>query len=569
MQSMAPAIAPLIVQSDFSVLADIHAPDYEQVRPLLARFAELERSPEHIHFYKITPLSLWNAAAAGMTLDEILDTLGRWSRFTLPANVVTDIADYLSRYGKLVITGDDRVLLLKSQDRALLARFAADERIKPLLGERRDTSCYEVAPGLRGDLKQALVEVGYPPSDLAGYVDGATLTIELRETTISGRRFDLREYQAEAVDAFYAGGSVEGGSGVIVLPCGAGKTVVGIGAIHAAQTHTLILCPNTVALRQWISELLDKTTLLPEQIGEYSAERKDIRPITVTTYQILTYRPFTVDQDTGEVGDFPHMALLRQAQWGLLVYDEVHLLPAPVFRATAELQARRRLGLTATLIREDGRERDVFSLIGPKKYDLPWRDLEQDGFIAQAECVEVRVEMDAERRMQAALSESRQDAYRIAAENPRKLDALYALVERHRGDHVLVIGQYIAQLSAVADALGAPLLTGKTPNVERERIYAAFKHGAISVLVVSKIANFAIDLPDANVAIQISGTFGSRQEEAQRLGRILRPKADGRGACFYTLVTRDSRDQEFAAKRQLFLAEQGYRYSIVDAADLL
>lgn len=569
MPSQSNSPAPLIVQSDFSILADIHAPDYETVRPLLARFAELERSPEHIHFYRITPLSLWNAAAAGLSLDETIDILGRYSRFTLPANVVTDIATYFGRYGKLVLDGDDTLLRLRCDDRHLLAQIAADGRVAALLGDRLDAHAYAVAPGARGDLKQALVELGYPPHDLAGYVAGTPLPIAIRSTTVAGRSFGLRPYQEEAVEAFYQGGSVRGGSGVVVLPCGAGKTIVGVGVIEAAKAQTLILCPNTVAVRQWIAELTDKTTLAADDIGEYSAERKQIRPITIATYQILTYRPFAVDQATGEVGDFPHMRLLKQENWGLLIYDEVHLLPAPVFRATAELQARRRLGLTATLVREDGRERDVFSLIGPKKYDLPWRDLEAGGFIAQAECIEVRVEMDADRRMSAALAENRQDAYRIAAENPAKLNVLLALVEQHRQDHVLVIGQYLDQLDAVAARLGAPLLTGKTPTAERERLYAAFKRGDIGVLIVSKIANFAIDLPDADVAIQLSGTFGSRQEEAQRLGRILRPKSDGRPARFYTIVTRDSRDQEFAAKRQLFLAEQGYRYMITNAGDWL
>ncbi|MDQ5850954.1 MAG: DEAD/DEAH box helicase, partial [Chloroflexota bacterium] len=497
MQSTAQTGAPLIVQRDFSVLADTHVPAYETVRPLLARFAELLRSPEHIHFYRITPLSLWNAAATGMSLDEIVDVLGRYSRVTLPPDVVTGIAEYVGRYGKLAIEDEDGTLVLRSEDPALLDRVANDERIKSLLGPWRSPDRFEVHPGLRGDLKQALVELGFPPHDLAGYVDGTPLQVELRRLTATGREFKLRPYQAAAVDAFYAGGSARGGSGVIVLPCGAGKTIVGLGVIGAAQTHTLILCPNTVALRQWIAELLDKTTLRRDDVGEYSAERKEIRPITLATYQILTYRPFAVDQNTGEVGDFPHMRLLRQADWGLLIYDEVHLLPAPVFRATAELQARRRLGLTATLVREDGRERDVFALIGPKKYDLPWRDLEHDGFIAQALCIEVRVEMDAERRMEAVLSENRQDAYRIAAENPRKLDVLEALAQRHHGDHVLVIGQYLDQLTAIARRLDAPLLTGKTPTRERERLYAAFKRGEAPILVVSKIANFALDLPDA------------------------------------------------------------------------
>lgn len=562
------ASAPLIVQGDFSVLADVHDPLYEVARPQLARFAELERSPEHIHFYRITPLSLWNAAAAGMRVEEIIDVLSRYSRFELPANIVRDIVDYVQRYGLLQLVTEDQRLLLRSDDAALLDRVCVDDRCRPFLLERLTPHSVLVEPSARGSLKQALVTLGYPPADLAGYNAGTPLALELRALTTGGAAFGLRDYQAEAVETFYMDGSEQGGSGVVVLPCGAGKTVVGIGVLNIAQTHTLILTPSTVAARQWITEILDKTTLGPDQVGEYSSDRKDLRPVTVATYQILTYRPMLVDQETGEVGDFPHMRLFSERNWGLMIYDEVHLLPAPVFRATAELQARRRLGLTATLVREDGRERDVFSLIGPKKYDLPWRDLEHAGWIAQAECIEVRVEMDDDRRMEAALTENRQDAYRIAAENPAKLPVLHTLAQRHRSDHVLVIGQYIEQLQAIAKRLEAPLLTGRTPTAERERIYAAFKRGDIGLLVVSKIANFAIDLPDADVAIQVSGTFGSRQEEAQRLGRILRPKTDGRAARFYTLVTRDSRDQEFAAKRQLFLAEQGYRYSIVDAHEL-
>lgn len=559
---------PLIVQSDWTVLADTHATDYEQVRPLLAQFAELERSPEHIHFYRLTPLSLWNAAAAGQTLENILDTLSRYSRFALPANLVTDIAEYLRRYGLLRLTSEDGQLVLRSQDQALLDRILADERCQALLGERIDYGVV-VQTGARGELKQVLTELGYPPEDLAGYATGAALSLDLRTTTTLGTTFELRPYQHEAIATFYADGSERGGSGVVVLPCGAGKTVVGLGVIAAAQTNTLILCPNTVALRQWIAELLDKTTLTSAEVGEYSSDRKEIKPITVATYQILTYRPFAVDTQTGEVGQFPHMQLFRERNWGLLIYDEVHLLPAPVFRATAELQAKRRLGLTATLIREDGRQRDVFALIGPKKYDLPWHDLEQGGFIAPAECIEVRVPMDDDRRMEAALAENGQESYRIAAENPAKLAVMHALVDQHRNDHVLVIGQYIKQLEAIAKRIEAPLLTGKTPNAERERLYAQFKSGELRLLVVSKVANFAIDLPDADVAIQVSGTFGSRQEEAQRLGRILRPKSDGRAARFYTLVTSESRDQDFASKRQLFLAEQGYHYTIVDAAEVL
>ncbi len=560
--------APLIVQSDWSILADTHAPDYEQVRPLLAQFAELERSPEHIHFYRLTPLSLWNAAAAGLRLEAILDILSRYSRFTLPANLVTDIADYIGRYGLLKLVTHEGRLLLQSTDQRLLQRVCADKRCQPLLLDQTANGV-RVQPGARGELKQALTELGYPPADTAGYVDGAALAVTLRTPSMTGIAWQLRSYQTEAVDAFYEHGNEAGGSGVIVLPCGAGKTVIGLGIIAAAQTNTLILCPNTVAVRQWISEILDKTTLTAHEVGEYSSDRKEIKPITVATYQILTYRPFAVDTATGEVGLFPHMRLFGERDWGLLIYDEVHLLPAPVFRATADLQARRRLGLTATLIREDGRERDVFALIGPKKYDLPWHDLEHDGYIAAAECIEVRVPMDADRRMEAALAETNQEAYRIAAENPAKLQVLHALVQAHSGDHVLVIGQYLKQLEAVAKRLDAPLITGKTANAERERLYAEFRSGALRVLVVSKVANFAIDLPDADVAIQVSGTFGSRQEEAQRLGRILRPKADGRGARFYTLVTSESRDQDFAAKRQLFLAEQGYHYTIVDAQTIL
>lgn len=561
--------APLIVQNDFSLLVDTHAADYETVRPLIGAFADLVSSPDHMHTYQITPLSLWNAAAAGVGLDAIMDTLSRYSRSALPATVVAGIAEYIGRYGVLQLRSEDDHLVLWSEDTALLGWIAAHARVKPFVRGREDDDAIEIDPAHRGDLKQVLVELGYPPHDIAGYAQGTPLDLELRTVTAAGRPFALRDYQRAAVDAFYQQGTARGGSGVVVLPCGAGKTVVGIGVIDIARTHTLILCANTVSLRQWIAELLDKTTIRREDIGEYSAERKEIRPVTLATYQMLTYRPFTIDRLTGEVGDFPHLSLLNQSNWGLLIYDEVHLLPAPVFRATADLQARRRLGLTATLVREDGRERDVFSLIGPRKYDLPWRDLESSGFIAQARCIEVRVDMDADRRMQAALAETRQEAYRIAAENPYKIDVVQSLLDYHRHDHVLVIGQYIDQIEALARRIHAPLLSGKTPTAERERCYAAFRQGTERVLIVSKIANFAIDLPDADVAIQVSGTFGSRQEEAQRLGRILRPKSDGRSARFYTLVTRDSRDQDFAAKRQLFLAEQGYRYEIVDALDVM
>lgn len=554
----------LIVQPDFGVLADATVPGYEAVREQLMRFAELERAPEHMHLFRITPLSLWNAAASGMSVDGIIDLLSRHSRLALPPNVVTDIVEYLGRYGRLELARMGERLVLRSEDAALLERITAHDRIAPLLGERIDRHAVELDPGARGEIKQLLVSLGYPPADHAGYRSGSPLALALRSPSMRGVHWRLRPYQQAAIDAFWESGSERGGSGVVVLPCGAGKTVVGIGVIGEAQAHTLILTPSTIAARQWIGEIVDKTTLPRDAVGEYTGDDKQIRPITVATYQVLTYRPQAWDAGTGEIGAFPHLRLFRERDWGLVIYDEVHLLPAPVFRATAELQARRRLGLTATLVREDGRERDVFSLIGPKKYDRPWRELERDGFIAPAECIEVRVGMDHERRMAAALAESGQEAYRIAAENPAKLPVLEALVRRHRGDSVLVIGQYLSQLQATAKLLNAPLLVGRTPTAEREALYGAFRRGELPLLVVSKVANFAVDLPDANVAIQISGTFGSRQEEAQRLGRILRPKANAGAARFYTIVTRDSRDGEYAARRQLFLAEQGYRYEIVD-----
>ncbi len=547
---------PLVVQSDKSVLLEVKNPQYEAARDALARFAELEKSPEHIHTYRITPLSLWNAAAAGLSAGSILETLEQFSKYEVPANVRTDIADYVSRYGRVKLVSRDGQLLLVSQDQALLAEIARHKRITPfLIGPRADGALL-VDPARRGHVKQALVQFGYPAEDLAGYVPGAPLEIRLRTPeTLSGERFTLRHYQEDAVAIFHAGGAAQGGSGVVVLPCGAGKTIVGMAAMAALQCNTLILSPSIVAARQWINELIDKTNLTPDLIGEYSGERKEIRPVTVSTYQVLTYRP-------ARSQDFPHFALFDQRDWGLIIYDEVHLLPAPVFRITAEIQARRRLGLTATLVREDGRETDVFSLIGPKKYDVPWKDLERQGWIATAECHEVRVTMPAERRMEYALAEDR-EKYRVAAENPSKLAVLDALVAKHAEDQVLIIGQYLDQLDVVAARYQAPLITGKTPVLERERLYDAFRRSEIRLLVVSKVANFSIDLPDANVAIQISGTFGSRQEEAQRLGRILRPKQHGLLAHFYTIVTRDTRDQEFAANRQMFLTEQGYRYDIL------
>ena len=562
---------PVIVQGDHTVLLEVDNDFYAEARDALVRFAELEKSPEHIHTYRITPLSLWNAAAAGATPDEIVDALGRFSKYELPQNIVADVRDYCSRYGRLKLRRDDAGrLVLESDDRALLVELGRNKRIQPFLLNAIDERTYLVRGELRGQLKQALVQVGYPAEDLAGYVDGASFRLAFRELTAHEQPFGLRDYQQEAVDAFWAGGGPHGGSGVVVLPCGAGKTVVGMGAMVRAQTSTLIVCYGTTAAHQWIDELLDKTDISPDLIGEYTGDQKDVRPITVATYQILTYHPAKRQRSVDlSLEEFPHLALFTSQDWGLIVYDEVHLLPAPVFRITAEIQARRRLGLTATLVREDGREGDVFSLIGPKKYDVPWKSLEQQGWIATADCWEIRVALPSEERMAYALAEEMNERHRLAAVNPAKEDVLRRLVAMHRDDHVLVIGQYLDQLERVAQLLGAPLITGKTPNRERERLYAAFRTGEVPLLVISKVGNFAIDLPSANVAIQLSGTFGSRQEEAQRLGRVLRPKADGGRAHFYSVVTRDTSDQSFAANRELFLTEQGYRYTILDATVLL
>ncbi|MEO7000325.1 MAG: DNA repair helicase XPB [Ktedonobacterales bacterium] len=550
---------PIVVQSDRTILLEVDHPLYAEARDALAQFAELEKSPEHIHTYRLTPLSLWNAAAGGLAAPQVVTALTEFSKYDLPANVITDVRDYIGRYGRLKLVREGADLLLRSEDVALIAQVTRQKRTQPYILAQRDPQTLVVDAARRGHVKQALIAIGFPAEDLAGYTEGDLLTFELREMAQSGEAFTMRSYQSDAVAAFYANGAASGGSGVVVLPCGAGKTVVGMGAMAAVQRATLILTPSTIAVRQWIAELLDKTSLTPDQIGEYTGERKDIRPITVTTYQMLTYRP-------SEASDFPHFGLVTGHDWGLIVYDEVHLLPAPIFRITAEIQARRRLGLTATLVREDGREADVFGLIGPKRFDMPWRELEKQGWIATAECHELRVPLPDEERMAYAVAEER-EKYRMAAENTLKMRVVNGLLRRHEDDQVLIIGQYLDQLKALADLLDAPLLTGRTNNAQREKLYEAFRRGELKRLVVSKVANFAVDLPDANVAIQVSGTFGSRQEEAQRLGRLLRPKSDGGPAHFYTIVTRDTRDQEFSANRQLFLTEQGYRYTIEDAED--
>ena len=550
---------PLIVQGDRSILVEVDNPKYDQAREQLAPFAELEKSPEHIHTYRLSDLSLWNAAAAGMTASEMMAVLVRFTKFPLPTNLGVDIADRVGRYGRVKLERGEESLRLVCPDRPLLEELTRHKEVRKYLGEPLDESSFAIAEGHRGVLKQALIGIGYPAEDLAGYVEGAEQPITLRSTTRSGIPFEVRDYQSSAVDAFHAGGDVRGGSGVIVLPCGAGKTIVGIAAMARLQRSTLILSTGVTAVKQWHRELLERTDLDDSVIGEYTGETKTIAPITIATYQIVTYRA-----NKGE--DFPHFDIFNRRDWGLIIYDEVHLLPAPVFRVTAEIQARRRLGLTATLVREDGRQSDVFTLIGPKKFDVPWRVLESQGWIAEAGCTEIRCALPEDQRMDYAVAQQRQK-FRIASENPRKEDLCAKIIEAHKGCRLLIIGQYLHQLRALAKRFDVPLITGQTPQSEREELYARFRSGEIRQLVLSKVGNFALDLPDANVLIQVSGTFGSRQEEAQRLGRILRPKTDGLGAHFYTLVTRDTKELDFALHRQLFLTEQGYSYEILDEDD--
>ncbi|WP_105566029.1 DNA repair helicase XPB [Microbacterium halophytorum] len=540
------ADGPLIVQSDRTVLLEVAHPDAESARHELAVFAELERAPEHIHTYRVTRLGLWNARAAGHTADDMLATLDRWTRFPVPPSVSTDIRETVDRYGRLTIErDDDGRLILRSSDPAVLAEVSRNKKVKPLLVDHPETGVFVIDVWARGQIKQELLKVGWPAEDLAGYTPGTPHEIALDET-----EWHLRPYQRHAVDTFSADGS-----GVVVLPCGAGKTLVGAGAMAETKTTTLILVTNAVSARQWRDELLKRTTLTEEEIGEYSGQVKEIKPVTIATYQILTAK---------RKGEYAHLGVLDALDWGLIVYDEVHLLPAPVFKLTADLQARRRLGLTATLVREDGREGDVFSLIGPKRFDAPWREIEAQGFIAPAACYEVRVDLPADERLEYAASAD-DDRYRLAATAPAKIGVVRRIIANHPGEQVLVIGQYLDQLQELSDGLGAPQITGSTPVDERERLFQAFREGALPVLVVSKVANFSVDLPDASVAIQVSGSFGSRQEEAQRLGRLLRPKQDGQTASFYTLIARDTVDQDFAQNRQRFLAEQGYSYTIYDA----
>ncbi len=548
---------PLIVQSDHTVLLEVDGPRFAAARDALAPFAELVKSPEHIHTYRVTPLSIWNASAAGHSAAQMKETLVGFAKYPVPQNVLRDIDDYASRYGRVRLERSGDKLVLRTDDPAVLVEAWATSTVRKYLLTARSETETLVDPGMRGHVKQAMIRIGHPIEDLAGYVEGGALEIELDQD----EDFRLRAYQEAAVDAFWAGGSARGGSGVVVLPCGAGKTIVGMAAMARVNRKTLILTTNLTAVQQWQRELAEKCVLDPEDIGEYTGQRKDIRPITVTTYQIMTYRRSRTEP-------FLHLGLFCDHDWGLIIYDEVHLLPAPVFRFTAELQATRRLGLTATLVREDGREDEVFTLIGPKRYDVPWKLLERQGFIAPATCTEVRVPMDEDQRMFYA-GANRREKFRVSSENRNKLDTLMRLLKRHEGQLVLVIGQYLRQLRRIAQVTGAPIITGKTKNEERAVLYEQFRTGEIRQLIVSKVGNFAIDLPDASVLIQVSGTFGSRQEEAQRLGRILRPKADNGHAHFYSLVTRDTLDQDYAQNRQLFLTEQGYTYMIVDDSEVL
>jgi DNA excision repair protein ERCC-3 len=570
---------PLIVQSDKTILLEVDHPQSTEARHAIAAFAELERAPEHVHTYRLTPLGLWNARAAGLDAEQVLNTLLTYSRFPVPHALLIDIEETMSRYGRLRLEKDPvHGLVLRSEDFPVLEEVHRAKKIAPMLGPRIDPQTTVVHSSQRGALKQALLKIGWPAEDLAGYVDGTPHPMALTETvpaaaggdaggdaddgghapassasTRGAGGWSLRPYQRVAAENFWAGGS-----GVVVLPCGAGKTLVGAAAMAQSSTTTLILVTNTVSARQWRDELLKRTTLTEEEIGEYSGAVKEVRPVTIATYQVLTSK---------RGGLYPHLELLDANDWGLIIYDEVHLLPAPIFRMTADLQARRRLGLTATLVREDGREGEVFSLIGPKRYDAPWKDIEAQGYIAPADCVEVRVDLPREERMAYAMAEEA-DKYRLCAASETKTEVVARLVARHADEQLLVIGQFLDQLAEIGERIGAPVITGSTSVKERQRLFDAFRAGEEQRLVVSKVANFSIDLPEASVAIQVSGSFGSRQEEAQRLGRLLRPKADGRAARFYALVARDTLDQDFAAKRQRFLAEQGYAYRILDAGEI-
>jgi DNA excision repair protein ERCC-3 len=546
-----------------TVVVETQHPRFIEMRDGLLPFAELEKSPQFLHTYKLTPISIWNAASVGYTADTVFEFLQNNSRYDVPQNFAKEVENWFYKSGVFTLFDDKKgSLRLEANDAQVFSQLNEDPDLsRHFLEVDEDAGHAWITHGRRGLVKSKLMQLGFPVRDKASFINGEPLDIQLAQTTANGNTFALREYQKSAVDSFYLNGRPGGGNGVVVLPCGAGKTVVAMAAMAEIGAHTLILTPNTVALNQWRREILDKTNILPEQIGEYSGMAKEIKPITLTTYQIMTYR-----RAKGE--DFLHFDLFSKGDWGLIVYDEVHLLPAPVFRATADIQARRRLGLTATLIREDGKENEVFCLIGPKRYDAPWKDLEQGGFIASVECIEVRVPMSDE-LSRTYMNSSKRARYRLACENPHKTDVLTTLLRKHEGRRILIIGLYISQLQKLSKKLNVPFIHGKMPNEEREELYDAFRRGEVPVLIISKVGNFAIDLPDANIAIQISGTFGSRQEEAQRLGRILRPKSDGSMSKFYSLTSENTVDQEYAEKRQRFLTERGYYYELVNAEQIL
>ena len=540
---------PLTVQSDRTLLLDVHSPSADACRGDIIAFADLVKSPEHVHTYRISQLSLWNAISSGLTADEILGRLRKWSRYELDSRIEFFIKDQAERYGDFVLTElDDEYLLLSVRRPVFALQLKAEPQIAPLI-ESESESTFRVKRMMRGVLKARMIKLGFPVDDQIPLKKGLPLKIKLRNT------FTARPYQEDAVKALLGDGGKGTGYGTILLPCGSGKTVAGILAMAKLGMRTLILCPNVTAVHQWIRELLDKTELTENEIGEYSGEKKDMKPVTVCTYQIVTWRP---DTDS----DYPRFSLFREGGWGFIIYDEVHMLPAPVFRITAELQAIHRLGLTATLVREDGREDEVFSLVGPKRYDTPWSDLEAEGYIAKAYCHEVRLPLPEDLEVKYAIAKKR-EKYRLAAENPMKIPMTKKIIEKHQGESILIIGQYIDQLESFREEFGYPIITGATSTKKRDELYKAFREGTIKVLIVSKVANSAIDLPDASVAIQISGTFGSRQEEAQRLGRILRPK--DRDSHFYTLITEYTEEEDFAQNRQKFLSEQGYNYSIEKA----
>lgn len=553
----------LIIQPDHTVLLETNHPDFPALRSQLSKFADLIKTPPYLHTYRLTPISLWNAASIGMKAEEVIECLQNNCKLGtrgIPAAVIQFIRSCVDKFHLFRLEQVHDQLWLRCNQEAMMTRILQYPSVKKLLSKRVDHSTWVIEPANRGILKQEFIRLGYPILDVAGYQEGESFPIRVKDTMGNGSRFQLRDYQERAVEAFYQQGSIQGGSGLLVLPCGAGKTIVGIGIMARLNCEVLILTSNGTSVKQWRREILDKTDVNEEHIGEYTGSQKLVRPITIATYQILTYRQ---SKDAG----FEHMQLFKQRNWGLIIYDEVHLLPAPVFRATAEIQAKRRLGLTATLIREDGLQEDVFSLVGPKKFDIPWKELEQKGWLATVTCSEIRVPMEAERKQRYDQATAR-EKFRIACENPCKEDGIAALLEKHHGSSILIIGQYLDQLNRIASRFSLPVITGKTPEKARLQLYEQFRIGHIKGLVVSKVGNFALDLPDAAVLVQVSGSFGSRQEEAQRLGRILRPKKIENKAYFYSLVTKETVEQDFSLKRQLFLVEQGYQYEILEADGL-